>query len=1260
MERKEKTMESSELQEGLFKAIQTIAKSEVNKMSFDKTLICTIKDNSNAAHGEYYVTDNSSSFYAYSEVTTYLVGETVFVKVPNGDFNNQKHIEGRYVSAAGEDYNYVSPYTQFVSYTVNLIDNPETEGELLTNANTALETPNEDPASQDTGPLWTANAINNANGFDYDTIYLKGEFKTLIGKNDKDNRQLLTGEYGLILTLNLGYLDSTGTEQTEIKQFIFSSNDMNGNPYDFETYYVQEKIFTLEDKYIKDGLRISNASISFYQLGGEYQLDEQDKYILDPSITKTFINIKGDPIPWSFEGNFLDNNLFVKNLDLQLGYKQEKINTDKLTIMSKKVDNGYGVNGHNPKPLTYYSYLPDTEKQTLIKEGYPEWEIEKDYSIFLANYNRKIIQIDKKNSFIEMLQNHTAFDLNLQYRLYQYVDPQYGVEVEPDEYAGENWKLVGGPYTNDEWTYEFDPNISHEREVFKLIALYESPIGSEEVIDPVTGEVVVPDTKHRRLDSADLIFDLMGETQKPDNEYLIIDCDNDGEFKIYNLKGQLINSWEKNKKRYLYARKANSEAVLRSITWTIPYADTMIEPMSYEEFMEGYTERERGYQKDEKEGVINYTIYNPKELDFYFRIKDYLCSTNINNTIYCTTRFDSGTSYESIAKTLDFCTIDYFGTEYKMDIRFVNGRNGIAVGEEQRVEIRILNAKNEDITEQLIEKGYIFDLDWYSKPEGSEMDFSELDYTGSVVPGRYSFLLNAEDDIIYGKRINEAGTRIRSTEDDEYIRIIEDTVGDQGDLNYTETRVIESDASDPSIRPTLPTDTRVTELGEIRRTETDFKAVPDLLQLFSSHIIRAYIRGREDFEGDATSGLNNRILVTGYFPVPVSSSNSFTAFEGPTQVLYDSNGANPAYYKKSPKLYFIDTDSTEKENTNVNWELLYPAGEPTADFHEFELTQPGNILKAPPIVMEGRKCFNIIAKSDLDDSVLWIQPVPVFKDIWDDPILNNWKANNTAIGSVVTGISHLNHNGKLSGVFLGELEDADRLTYLEQLKVAQLEEIDNTMDDINVAFIILDNLYAEGASDEQIAEQIAVINDLNDKLSQEQEELAQINNDIETCEKVVGLFGVRNTDDVYFKLTEFGDFAVGENDEIKIGYSDKLIQSSDNSSILLNLQDGKFNFNHENLIINPDDIDGAVIKTQGLSLHSDGLIETSLDKIKVQGNELKVTILDLKDPRTDTIRRYKVLAEDIGDIVTHFLEFENGKAFELFDGSFFELEQDAQ
>jgi hypothetical protein len=92
------------------------------------------------------------------------------------------------------------------------------------------------------------------------------------------------------------------------------------------------------------------------------------------------------------------------------------------------------------------------------------------------------------------------------------------------------------------------------------------------------------------------------------------------------------------------------------------------------------------------------------------------------------------------------------------------------------------------------------------------------------------------------------------------------------------------------------------------------------------------------------------------------------------------------------------------------------------------------------------------------------------------------------------------------------------------------------------------------------------------------------------------------------------------------------------------------------LIINPDASDGIVIKTPNLSLHSNGLIETNSDRIKVQGKELKVTILDIKDPRTDVIRRYRVLAEDLGSIVENYLEFESGKAFELFDDSFFELE----
>ena len=108
--------------EETLRAMEIIAQSVVDKVSFDKTIVCTIKDNSNAQYGEYYVTDGSSSFFAYTETTTYEIGDSVYVSVPNGDFDNQKLIRGRYIANSdGEAYNYVSPFNKFVRKTINII-----------------------------------------------------------------------------------------------------------------------------------------------------------------------------------------------------------------------------------------------------------------------------------------------------------------------------------------------------------------------------------------------------------------------------------------------------------------------------------------------------------------------------------------------------------------------------------------------------------------------------------------------------------------------------------------------------------------------------------------------------------------------------------------------------------------------------------------------------------------------------------------------------------------------------------------------------------------------------------------------------------------------------------------------------------------------------------------------------------------------------------------------------------------------------------
>ena len=110
----------SQLSENLFQAIDIIYQERMKGMQFNKTVKVSITDISNAAKGEYIVSDVSSTFTSYSEITTYQIGNYVYVLIPNGDYNQQKSIIGRYVTADSEYYNYVKPSESFVNISFNL------------------------------------------------------------------------------------------------------------------------------------------------------------------------------------------------------------------------------------------------------------------------------------------------------------------------------------------------------------------------------------------------------------------------------------------------------------------------------------------------------------------------------------------------------------------------------------------------------------------------------------------------------------------------------------------------------------------------------------------------------------------------------------------------------------------------------------------------------------------------------------------------------------------------------------------------------------------------------------------------------------------------------------------------------------------------------------------------------------------------------------------------------------------------------------
>jgi hypothetical protein len=61
--------------ESLFKGIDIIVGKRLEEISYDKTIVCTITDDSNRKNGEYVVTDGTMTFKAYSENDTYKVDD---------------------------------------------------------------------------------------------------------------------------------------------------------------------------------------------------------------------------------------------------------------------------------------------------------------------------------------------------------------------------------------------------------------------------------------------------------------------------------------------------------------------------------------------------------------------------------------------------------------------------------------------------------------------------------------------------------------------------------------------------------------------------------------------------------------------------------------------------------------------------------------------------------------------------------------------------------------------------------------------------------------------------------------------------------------------------------------------------------------------------------------------------------------------------------------------------------------------------------
>ena len=285
-----------------FESIDVIVKQRLSDLSYDKTIIATIIDDSDKARGHYVVTDGTTRFDAYANDINYKTDDQVRVTIVNGDWSQKKFIAGLY------DENKANSAVSYMPPLGNVFQTDYSKNQIGTNTSFTLYT-NKEPYYQ---PIWSKQITKDsteytlqANGV-YNVITLSGDFQTELG-------ELSAGGYGLMLEL---YIQPEVDSEERIVKFVtLDSKEMIGNPYTFVIDSRQEKQIIIAEA----GL-ITEIILYIYQ-GIEY--DDQGDTIANEFKNKDGVNIGNLPIHFrnisvGFGSNLTsieDNSLKIYTLD---------------------------------------------------------------------------------------------------------------------------------------------------------------------------------------------------------------------------------------------------------------------------------------------------------------------------------------------------------------------------------------------------------------------------------------------------------------------------------------------------------------------------------------------------------------------------------------------------------------------------------------------------------------------------------------------------------------------------------------------------------------------------------------------------------------------------------------------------------------------------------------------------------------------------------------------------------------------------------
>lgn len=605
-------------------AIDIIVSEKLKALKFDVTKVCTIVSNIYKDLGRYTVQEKNIKYEAYSTNKDYAVDDVVLVTIPNGDYSMQKMIVSKaaYDNDLMSSVGYISPLEQMLDFTGNII--PEVrEFSLLAN-----------DVGEDgiTGTMEKIYSIPWSGGIsdgysDYTRMGVSVDFQTWLR-----DLNVTSGSYGLMFYF-YDSVSSAEDMQNRNAAYVLTLNidDILGNPYDFESYVTQQKLFDIS--YLQN---VTQLDIYFYQNKDFRNTSNEliSQYVEVTEADKEFLDIEDSQIP---EQQRISDNLFVNNLKIYLGYSLNEFSGDELRLSTNDT-------------LDYSATIDDNRKSLILK-----WI----HKIDDTHYEL----LNKDNENIELYW------------------VRYGPTYQPIEH------IVGSKWTTDKMdvdqlnpflcTLNIDDTLRMEREIdIKAVGRVRQPDGNWLIINSNQLSFKSKDPK-------------VDETTYSAAVSLQIKCEDqsEGNYFLYNQNSKLINEglgqgYLRSLKLYYKGRKIEESDELKNnisqIQWIIPtntdelpsYTMLQWEPVSTQNVELQGNEKTINFSGDslnvQQDSILEYSISNTWYAD------------NSHNTIQCKVSTKSGNIYTS-ERELIFGKANSQGSNISLVLQYTDNKNAYEV-----------------------------------------------------------------------------------------------------------------------------------------------------------------------------------------------------------------------------------------------------------------------------------------------------------------------------------------------------------------------------------------------------------------------------------------------------------------------------------------------------------------------------------------------------------------------------------------------------